>query len=73
MNFFQMCLFLLGISQSSSLFIDQKYCIVKNCYNCERVFQKGFGSKSQKYVCGVMLRQKGCCDFYIRKSKGILF
>ena len=73
MNFLQLYLFLLGINHVNSLNIDQKYCIVKNCHNCARAFQKDFGSKSQRYVCGVMLRQKGCCDFYTRKSRGILF
>ena len=75
MNFLQIYkyLFVFGLLQVNSLEIDHKYCIVKNCHNCARVFQKGFGNKNQKYVCSVMLRQSGCCDFYLRKSKGILF
>lgn len=58
---------------TADMVIHPKYCIVKNCYNCARVFNHNFGTKEQRYVCQSMLRQKGCCDFYNRKSKGILF
>ena len=58
---------------TADMFIHPKYCIVKNCYNCARVFNYDFGTEEQRYVCQSMLRQKGCCDFYTRKSKGILF
>ena len=53
--------------------IPTKYCIVKNCHNCARSFNHNFGTRASRAVCTAMYHQAGCCDFYIKRSKGILF
>ena len=53
--------------------IPTNYCIVKNCHNCYRAIKNDFGGKQSMVVCSAMYHQPGCCDFYIKRSKGILF
>ena len=53
--------------------IPTRYCILKNCHNCARSFNHNFGTRASKAVCTAMYHQAGCCDFYIKRSKGILF
>ena len=53
--------------------IPTKYCIIKNCHNCARSFNYNFGTRESRAVCTAMYHQPGCCDFYIKRSKGILF
>ena len=53
--------------------IPARYCIVKNCHNCARSFNYNFGTRASRAVCTAMYHQAGCCDFYIKRSKGILF
>ena len=53
--------------------IPTKYCIVKNCHNCYRAINNDFGGKQSMVVCSAMYHQSRCCDFYIKRSKGILF
>ena len=50
MNFSKIVLILSAFMQINSLEIDHQYCIVKNCYNCARAFQQGFGSKNMFVV-----------------------
>ena len=53
--------------------IPTHYCIVKNCHNCARSFNHNFGTRASRAVCTAMYYQAGCCDFYIKRSKGIQF
>lgn len=53
--------------------IPTNYCILKNCHNCYRAINNDFGGKQSMVVCSAMYHQPGCCDFYIKRSKGILF
>ena len=53
--------------------IPTRYCILKNCHNCARSFNHNFGTRASRAVCTAMYHQAGCCDFYIKRSKGILF
>ena len=53
--------------------IPANYCILKNCHNCYRAINNDFGGKQSRVVCSAMYHQPGCCDFYIKRSKGILF
>ena len=53
--------------------IPVKYCIIKNCHNCYRMFHYNFGTEETRRVCTAMYHQPGCCDYYIKLSKGILF
>ena len=53
--------------------IPTKYCILKNCHNCARSFNYNFGTQESRAVCTAMYQQAGCCDFYIKRSRGILF
>ena len=53
--------------------IPVKYCIIKNCHNCYRMFHFNFGTEVSRRVCTTMYHQAGCCDFYIKRTKGTLF
>ena len=53
--------------------IPAKYCIMKNCYNCQRILTHGYPSQVHLNVCKVMLTQKNCCEFFTLQSRGILF
>ena len=53
--------------------IPVRYCILKNCHSCARSFNHNFGTRASRAVCTAMYHQAGCCDFYIKRSKGILF
>ena len=53
--------------------IPVQYCIVKNCHNCYRMFHYNFGTEVSRRVCTTMYHQAGCCDFYIKRTKGTLF
>ena len=53
--------------------IPVQYCIVKNCHNCYRMFHYNFGTEVSRRVCTTMYQQAGCCDFYIKRTKGTLF
>ena len=53
--------------------IPAKYCIIKNCHNCARSFNFNFGTRASRAVCTAMYHQRGCCDFYIKRSKGYQF
>ena len=57
---------------SDSIEIPLKYCTVKNCHNCARSINYGFGNRDSRVACTSMYHQKGCCDFYIKRSKGMV-
>ena len=64
---------MLSLVSSSSDSIPAKYCIMKNCYNCQRILNNGFPSQIHLNVCKVLLTQKNCCEFFTLQSRGILF
>ena len=53
--------------------IPARYCILKNCHNCARSFNHDFETRASRAVCTAMYHQAGCCVFYIKRSKGVLF
>ena len=53
--------------------IPVQHCKLTNCHNCARAINNNFGGKQSKIICSAMYHQPGCCDFYIKRSKGILF
>ena len=57
----------------SNFTIPVKHCKLTNCHNCAQAISSNFGGKQSRIICSVMYHQPGCCDFYIKRSKGILF
>ena len=53
--------------------IPIKNCALKNRHNCARSFNHNFGTQESRAVCTAMSHQAGCCDFYIKRSRKILF
>ena len=62
-----------SVVTSSSNSIPAKYCIMKNCYNCQKILTHGYPNEVHMNVCKIMLTQKNCCEFFTLQSRGILF
>ena len=66
-SIWQLCLSL------KSMHIPQRYCLLKNCYNCRRILNHGYPEIIHSTVCKFLLTQLNCCEFYTHQSLGILF
>lgn len=62
-----------SVVSSSNNSIPAKYCIMKNCYNCQKILTNGYPNEIHMNVCRIMLTQKNCCEFFTLQSRGILF
>ena len=55
--------------------IPHRYCVVKNCHLCFELLGeiKQLEQSTEEFVCFTLLQQRGCCEHYLRRSKGYQF